>query len=163
MYIMSVTLVCLSSGVKIIVRQIYPVISAFESDVWKRLRVSVVLYIYFSQFVNKFVSMKLSWVVFGNCLTHPRYIWYKQILDNKMGDEVTPPPFFFIVDDPAFTYLCIIAHHCNASESYFKEKSCIRDILINQKSSNLVNSLFLAYLTCVEVWDNMASLQRWFH
>ena len=31
----------------------------------------------FSQFVNKFVSMKLSWVGFGNCLTHPRYnvVW----------------------------------------------------------------------------------------
>ena len=70
---MSVTLVCLSFGVKIIVRQIYPAISAFESDVRERLRVSVALYIFISQFVIKFASMKLSWVVFENCLTHPRY------------------------------------------------------------------------------------------
>ena len=48
--------VCLSSGVKhiskIIVKQIYPVISAFESECG-------LVYI-FSQLVDKFVSIKLS-------------------------------------------------------------------------------------------------------
>ena len=72
--------------------------------------------------------------------------------------KVLPPPFSFVYG-PAFTYLCIISHHCNAPESNFKENLGIQDILIHQKSSNLVNSLLLAYATSVEVWDNMASLQ----
>ena len=79
-----------------------------------------------------------------------------------MGDQVLyPPPLFFRLDDPAFTYLCIISHHCNASESYFKENLGIHDILIHQKSPNLVNSLLLAYARSFGVWDNMASLQWW--
>ena len=79
-----------------------------------------------------------------------------------MGDEVLSPPFSFVYC-PAFTYLCIISHHCNASESNFKENLGIQNILIHQKSSNLANSLILTYATSVEVWDNMASLQWWFH
>ena len=82
-----------------------------------------------------------------------------------MGDGVlfTPPPLFSFVYGPAFTYLCTISHHCNASESNFKENLGIQDILIYQKSSNLVNSPLLVYATRVEVWDNMAWLQWWFH
>ena len=69
-----------------------------------------------------------------------------------------PPPIFFPLLRNV-TYLCLISHLCNASESYFKENLGIHDILIDQKSLNLVNSLLLAYATSVEVWDNMASLQ----
>ena len=50
-------------------------------------------------------------------------------------------------------YLCIISHHCNASESNFKENLGIQNILIHQK---IVNSLLLAYATNVEVWDNIS-------
>ena len=76
-----------------------------------------------------------------------------------MGDEVLPPPLFSFIYGPAFTYLCIISHHCDASESNFKENLGMQDILIHQKSSNLVNSLLLVDARSVEVWDNMASLQ----
>ena len=69
-----------------------------------------------------------------------------------------PPHFSFVYNGPAFTYLCIISHHCNASESNFKENLGIQNILIHQKSSNLANSLLLTFATSVEVWDNMASL-----
>ena len=34
----------------------------------------------------------------------------------------TPPPLLSFFYGPAFTYLCIISHHCNASESNFKKK-----------------------------------------
>ena len=84
--------------------------------------------------------------------------WYKKYLDNEMGDEVLSPLFFHLWPS---VHLCIISHHYNASESYFKEILRIRDILIHHKSLNLVNSLLLAYAPSVEVWDNMASLQ-WF-
>ena len=59
------------------------------------------------------------------------------------------PPFSSVYD-PAFTYLCIISRHCNVSESNFKENSGIQNILIHQKSSNLVNSLLLKYATSVK-------------
>ena len=74
-----------------------------------------------------------------------------------MGDKLLYPPPFSFVCGPAFTYLCIISHHFNTSESYFNENLSIQDILIHQKSSNLVNSPLFAYATRVEVWDNMAS------
>ena len=77
-----------------------------------------------------------------------------------MGDQVLyPPPPFSFVYGPGFTYLFIISHPCNASESNFKENLGIQDILIHQKSSNLVNSPLFQYATSFEVWDNMASLQ----
>ena len=57
----------------------------------------------------------------------------------EMGDEVLSPPPLSFVYGPAFTYLCIISLHCHASESNFKENLGIQDILIHQKSSNLVN------------------------
>ena len=76
----------------------------------------------------------------------------------------TPPPFLCsFVYGPAFTYLCFFSHQCNALESNFKENWGIQDSLIHQKASNLVNSLLLTYATSVNLWDNMASLQWWFH
>ena len=39
---------------------------------------------------------------------------------------------FSFVYGPAFTYLRIISHYCNASESNFKENLGIQDILIHQ-------------------------------
>ena len=68
-------------------------------------------------------------------------------------------PLLSFVLSAAFTYLCIISHQCNASESNFKENLGVQDILIQQNASNLVNSLLPAYATSVNVWDNMASLQ----
>lgn len=68
-----------------------------------------------------------------------------------------PTPFSF-VNGPAFTYLWIISHQFNVSESNFKENICIQNILINQKASKLVNSLLLSCAINVKVWDNMASL-----
>ena len=70
----------------------------------------------------------------------------------------TPSPFSFAYG-LVFTYLCIISNQCNAPERNFKENLGIKDILIHQKSSNLVNSLLIAYATSVEVWANMAPLQ----
>ena len=66
-----------------------------------------------------------------------------------MGDVVLSP--FYFVFGPAYTYLCIISHHRNASDSNFKENLVIQDILIYQKSSN---SPLFAYATSVEVLDN---------
>ena len=63
-----------------------------------------------------------------------------------MGDVVLSP--FYFVFRPAYTYLCIISHQCNASDSNFKEKLGIQDILILQTSSNLINSLLPATLVC---------------
>ena len=72
-----------------------------------------------------------------------------------MRDEVLNPlPHFF-----SFVYLlsvhllcmCIISHHCHAAESNFKENEGTQDILIHQKSSNLVNSLF-QMLRCRTIW-----------
>ena len=80
---------------------------------------------------------------------------------NGRRGVITPSLFFRLWR--SVTYLCIISHNCNASESNFKENLGIQDILIHQKSSNLVNSLLLAYATSVNVWDNMASLQWWSH
>ena len=70
-----------------------------------------------------------------------------------MSDEVLDPRFFRLWR--SVTYLCIISHPCYASESNFKEKLDIQDILIQ----HLVNSLLLAYATSVEFWDNMVALQ----
>ena len=39
------------------------------------------------------------------------------------------------------------------------KKNPIQDFLIDQKASNFVNSLFLTNVTCVNIWDKMASLQ----
>ena len=79
----------------------------------------------------------------------------QKILDNEMKWETrcnTPPPSpFSFVYGLAFTYLGIISHHCNASESNFKENLDIQHNLIHQKSSNLVNLHLLAYATSVEV------------
>ena len=79
-----------------------------------------------------------------------------KILDNEMGDEVLSP--FSFVYGPAFIYLCIISHHCNACES--NKKNPIRyPRHFHQKSSDIVNSLLLAYGTSFEVCNIMASLQ----
>ena len=68
-----------------------------------------------------------------------------------MGDEAVPHPHpFSFVYGPAFTYLCIISHQCNAPESYFKENLGIQDISMHQKASNIVNSLLPAYATSVK-------------
>ena len=72
---------------------------------------------------------------------------------------VNPPPLPFVYS-PVFTYLCIISHQCNASESYFKENLGFQDILIHQEALNLVNSLLPSHAISVNVCDNMASLQR---
>ena len=47
-----------------------------------------------------------------------------------MGDEVLYPLPFFVYG-PAFTYLCILSHQCNASNSNFKDNLGIQDILIH--------------------------------
>ena len=64
-----------------------------------------------------------------------------------------PPPPFSFVYSPAFTYLCIISHQCNASESNLT--SGMQDSLIHQKASNLIHSFLLACTTSVNVWDNI--------
>ena len=49
-----------------------------------------------------------------------------------MGDEVIyPHPFFSRLWLSISLYLCIISHHCHASESIFKENLGIQDILIH--------------------------------
>ena len=70
-----------------------------------------------------------------------------------MGDEVLSPLSFVYV--PAFTYLCIVSHICNASESNLKENLGIQDTLIYWRSSNLVNSLVLhmqQVFKCGTIW-----------
>ena len=75
-----------------------------------------------------------------------------------MGDELLYLlPLFSFVYGPAFTYLCIISHQCNAFKSNFKENM---NILIPRKASDLGNSLLLRFATSVNVWDNMASLDH---
>ena len=81
----------------------------------------------------------------------------------KWETKCYPPPPFSFVYGPVFTYLWIISHQCNASESNFKDNLGVQDILIQQNPSNSVNSLLPAYATSVNVWDNMASLQWWSH
>ena len=45
-------------------------------------------------------------------------------------------------------------------ELLYPENFGIQDILIHEKTSNLVNTRLLTlYATSVNVWDNMASLQ----
>ena len=80
-----------------------------------------------------------------------------------MGDEVLYPPPLFLLSEAQRSLACAISHHCDVSKSDFKENLGIQDILIHQKSSNLVNSPLFAYATSVGVWDKMASLQWWFH
>ena len=44
----------------------------------------------------------------------------------------TPPPSFHsLIYCPGLTYICIISHHCNATESNFNENFGILDILIH--------------------------------
>ena len=49
--------------------------------------------------------------------------------NQRRGVIASPLSFVY---GPAVTYLRIISHHCNASESNFKENLGIRDILIHQ-------------------------------
>ena len=95
--------------------------------------------------LRQFVSMYSSSNLYDEyCLINVIFLSgliYK-VLDNEMGDEVLTPPFSFVFG-PAFTYLYIISHYCNASESNFKVNLGIQDSLIHQKASNLVNSFLL--------------------
>ena len=58
--------------------------------------------------------------------------WYKNYQIMKLQTMCYTPPFSFVYG-PAFTYLCIISHQRNASNSNFKENLGIQDILIHQK------------------------------
>ena len=100
-------------------------------------------------------------------------LWTSQTLNNKINNchsdfdkscelvlslwflHFTPPPFSFVYG-PAFTYLCIISHQCNASENNSKE---IPGHLGSPKSFKL-SKFSPSY---VSNKDNMASLQWWFH
>ena len=86
-------------------------------------------------------------------------VWNKKYLIMKWETRCYTPSFSFVYG-PAFTYLRIISHHCNASERNFKENLSIQDILIHQKSSNLENSLLLAYATCVEVSEKYGVITK---
>ena len=65
-----------------------------------------------------------------------------------MGDEVLPPPLFL---SSMFTYLYIISHQCNASESNFKEYLGVQDILIHQKACLLYTSDAADDMQCVDL------------
>lgn len=87
----------------------------------------------------------------------------QNILNNEMGEEVTPWDSFLY--GPAFTNLCmcIITYQSKVPQRHSKENVAIQNSSINEQISNLINSLIPMNPMSINVRDKMTSLHWWFH
>ena len=84
------------------------------------------MYFSFSSFDKENTSNIMSKKCPFSCQALYKRYWIMKW--NGRRGVITP----LFVYDPAFTYLRFISHHCNASESNFKDNLGIQDILIHQ-------------------------------